>query len=329
MREVAARRARLGKAVKEKEYFEQHLTRVLAQEAQLVSAVQQSKQREKRLERMRAELENEEKLLQQERETLATLVSRNNQRRMWLKQAKGLFAHQVETQHGGLVHSALMPRLTDLRETFVLLANKRVEELLTLYVIRRRDSENCSIVSLPLPDNIELWFQGTEDPEVISSALGYIVFLLQRIAEYLGMWLPFPLTFAGSCSSVSSVVREGEQQVLTLYGEDDDTIRRAIALLDGDVKSLCIQNGMPLHALGTRLSVMPELLSLIQAISLRLRTRTQSSPENFLPLLENSAERIGSDTDSEEWDLLDEFGEEEAEEREQNTHTQIHTTQHT
>lgn len=310
--DIATRRARLARAWKEREYYEQHLNRVLAQDAQVVNAAQQTNQRQKRIAQMRLELEKEQKLLQQDRETLAKLSLRNKQRKEWIKQAKQMFAHQVETQNVSVTQSALMPRLTDLRETFVLLANKRVEELLTMYVIRRRDSEHCSIVSLSLPDNLELWFQGTEDPEAISSALGYMVFLLQRIAEYLGMWLPFPLTFAASASSVRCVEKvSGEQQTLPLYGENDDDIRRAVALLDGDVKSLCLQNGMPLHSLGTRLSIMPELLSLIQAISLRLRTRTQSAPENLLPLLlEHSAERVGSDTDSEEWDLLDEFGEE-------------------
>ncbi len=100
-------------------------------------------------------------------------------------------------------------RLVDVSAANIAQSKRLVNDLLSLYPIRVKDSKSCTIVGLSLVDDvstigaqIEVLKTGTTgyDQLITPAALGYVVFVLQYIAGYLSVILPYEMRFCGSHS---------------------------------------------------------------------------------------------------------------------------------
>lgn len=169
-------------------------------------------------------------------------------------QMNPLFTHNLSKFHTQLALKLSKYRL------------RLVDQLLQLYVIRRKSPHSCSIAGLELMDEpdvmlssirsprpIVLTTEGAPlaytglpgtDPEVVAAALGYIVLVLHMLSCYLAVRLPYTVKFHASNSFVTFNDAEETRYYLTLIDHPDAThFRRAITLVDHNIQYFCEQMG--------------------------------------------------------------------------------------
>jgi hypothetical protein len=182
-----------------------------------------------------------------------------------------------------------------------------VEGLISLYIIKRVSDSECSICNITIKDDFELinYDNNIENNQSIAAALGYIVFVLLKIANYSNNYLPYPMIFHASHSTIyyhsksnhsntSTTLNTGgssnsvhssdsnnihntyeNEYVLRLESntiEDIEQFRRAIFLLSHNIISLCLQCGVSNEQLKT-FHLLPNMLLLLQAVQLNLKDR--------------------------------------------------------
>lgn len=103
---------------------------------------------------------------------------------------------------GRAIYRRWMNELSDKR-------SQHVELLIQIYVIKVKDNDSCTIVGLPLPDDIEL-LDSSYDNASVNAALGYIVFVLYTLSCYLFIRLPYAMVFQTNCSYIIFNEQDGK-----------------------------------------------------------------------------------------------------------------------
>jgi hypothetical protein len=150
-----------------------------------------------------------------------------------------------------------------------------IDQLLNIYIVKRKSADSCTIVGLELMDHPEPLFyaarmhqqhlsaaseqhaklnqplQDSEqppvwtgppgtDPEVVAAALGYIVLVLQMLSVYLNVSLPYAMCFGGSQSYVSFNDEDSSRYFLTLLDNaNPQHFNRALTLLHFNILYFC------------------------------------------------------------------------------------------
>jgi len=193
-----------------------------------------------------------------------------------------------------------------------------VRKLLATIPLERAKPNSCSIVGLELSDDPEemihakppLIPQGNPgqadspihgngamkpavplparemDAEVVAAALGYLVLLLQLLSAYVGVRLPFPLSFSGSRSHVQFEFDQSRYFLTLMDNSNPQHFRRALSLLDYDIDyasydfRAMLQESARLvqlggddapQRLGAPLQLLPNTLKLVEVVLRALR----------------------------------------------------------
>jgi len=121
-----------------------------------------------------------------------------------------------------------------------------------------------------------------EQDDTVAAALGYLVFVVLRISEYLGIVLPHHMEFRGSCYVLHKTNTKIEKLVLSVkhglpdMDKSEKIGQKALQILDKNILHLCTYSGylQPLPSM----SLLPNMLIALQAITINLRERTRSKP---------------------------------------------------
>ena len=222
-------------------------------------------------------------LLRSERRAIAQLKVHNGRCRAELDQRQHNLAvaasllHSTAAQHMRRLPSVLQTRrslLHSLSSSVSRLEHRRLSLLFSLYELRRATTSTCTLLELPIPDDLELL--PMQDEESLPSALGYLLLVVHLSAVYLRHPLPFAMHFLASKSSLTHL---GHTYVLSPVAPDmraqpADRYRKAVALLAHNVVALCKAGGMG----DVRLwRVAGNVMDLLQAVRIRLgRHKTEA-----------------------------------------------------
>ena len=235
------------------------------------------------LQQRRRRLADLHSLVLAERQSNASLRALNRRRREELERRQHSLAvadsllHSTVAQHLRRMPSIIQTRrslLHSISSSLSRLQHRRLSLLFSLYPLRRASTSTCTILGLPVPDDLEsLPVSGSGDAESLPSALGYLLFLVHLSSCYLQQPLPFPMTFLASHSSLTHLEHVYFLSPLTpaMQPQPPDHYRKAITLLAHNVVALCKAEGM-----GDRVRlwrVAGNMMDLLQAVKIGLRRR--------------------------------------------------------
>ncbi|KAF0362032.1 uv radiation resistance protein [Gigaspora margarita] len=178
-----------------------NIDQVLEREKAKLALEKEKSSSELRLSRYRAEIADQNKALEEDRQRINSLRENIRLRRIALEDARSRYQtgnEYLEESHKilGRAREALFVTTSKLCAR----QKELVADLLTIYPIEQVQSENFSfkILGVPLPNSV---FTGC-DEEQVATALGFTCHLINMLAYYLGVPLKFPMTPMSSKSII-------------------------------------------------------------------------------------------------------------------------------
>ena len=277
-----------------------------------IIAQAERKQAERR--QRRARLQQLQLWCEEEKQRLQALRAHNRRRREeiqrrqeWLAVADSLLGSSARRQLRRLPAVLQLRRsvLHSLSSSVSRLQYERLSLLYSLYPLRRVSTSVCTLLELPVPDDLEVlpacafssssFFSlshsstlSEEDVQTVSlsSALGYLLLLTHLSACYLRHHLPFPMQYGASFSSLQSPSAPPSSPssfVLSAVSisfhplPSLDSYRTALTLLGYNIVALCRLEGMGEGVRQWRLA--SNMMDLLQAVRLGLRDRRKEQLE--------------------------------------------------
>jgi hypothetical protein len=164
----------------------------------------------------------------------------------------------------------------ELHNKLHLTRKQRIEHVLQLYPIRRKDEYRCSVNGLSLVDDTDR-LSSIDHVAHVSSVMGYIVMFMHIISQYTAVKLPYDMRYAGSNSYISDTYINGSKRYYLTYEHTDYALfRKAVNMLGTNIQFLCMHHGVT-NELRSTSYLIPNLLLLIQSIQLDLKSRTSNN----------------------------------------------------
>ncbi|KAF0362031.1 uv radiation resistance protein [Gigaspora margarita] len=224
-----------------------NIDQVLEREKAKLALEKEKSSSELRLSRYRAEIADQNKALEEDRQRINSLRENIRLRRIALEDARSRYQtgnEYLEESHKilGRAREALFVTTSKLCAR----QKELVADLLTIYPIEQVQSENFSfkILGVPLPNSV---FTGC-DEEQVATALGFTCHLINMLAYYLGVPLKFPMTPMSSKSiirdPISTSLSSSRQFPLYSKGVDRFRFEYAVFLLNKNIEQLMNSQGL-------------------------------------------------------------------------------------
>jgi len=195
-----------------------------------------------RMEQVRKFIRQHSRGLSKEGKRVRVQRQQTRERMEHLKKAIGTLAKCEGCLYNDDSYKAgLLDQRTELALVRSQTASKRKElifELLTILPILPVNDQQCRVINIVLPNSGD--YSGVPRL-VLAAALGYVVHIVDMIAGYLGIVLPFQMESRGS---QSLIYKEGSSTKYPLYSQNNEReLRAAITALNINIAYLCASQG--------------------------------------------------------------------------------------
>lgn len=220
--------------------------------------------------RLTAEISHLESKANQLRSSCDSRRQRLNECQLPLHQAQSTLPSSEYVQRGYQDQRIAISR----RELELRIERRRAIEILLeqCYRIRRVSSRSCSIVGCVLPDDCSdlhalVHSVQVDTAQSIVAALGYVVQVVDMIAVYMQVKLPYPLHFLGAESYIICEFGGRRSTYPLSLSSPNSVFQLGLEYLEKDLMVLCRDCGLSLLIV-PRCSFLPNLLMLLEAVKL-------------------------------------------------------------